>query len=200
MDITIKLLNDWTEQDPFSTYKNCHFKASVFKTQQLLKAELKRIEARNVVLHTQHSPNQLRKDGWVKTDRAPANGPGVILEFEKPSGADIIKLRFPCRTFDKWEDNLRAIALALEALRTIDRYGVTTGAQYAGYKALPPAEQGTEGQTPEQAAEFVAKAAGMPDAGHQILVNDVFADLAYKTAAKKLHPDLGGNEREFQKL
>jgi hypothetical protein len=40
----------------------------------------------------------------------------------------------------------------------------------------------------------------MPDAGHQILVNDVFADLAYKTAAKKLHPDLGGNEREFQKL
>jgi hypothetical protein len=36
------------------------------------------------------------------------------------------------------EANVRAIALALEALRKVDRYGVTKrGEQYAGWKALP---------------------------------------------------------------
>jgi hypothetical protein len=194
-------MREWKEQDPFETWQPSWFKANIFKTKQLLEFELEKINARNVVLFTMHEPEHLRKDGWVRTDKAPRDS-GVILEFEKPIAgtAHCEELRFPCRAFNKWEDNLRAIALALEALRKIDRYGVTTGAQYAGYKALPPAEAGTEGQTPEQAAEFIAKAAGMPEARAMLLTNPQFAELVYKTAAKELHPDRGGDEKEFKKL
>lgn len=198
--ITVKSMDKWTEQDPYDTYHRSPFKATAFKTQRELARELDIIDARNIVLYTMHPPHAIRRDGWVKADRQPPH-PGVILEFEKPAGENQwVKLRFPCNTFGQWEENLRAIALALEALRKIDRYGVVTGAQYAGFKALPPAEEGTEGQTAEQAAEFIAKSAGMPDAGGQVLTNPVFGDLAYKTAAKLLHPDRGGDEKQFAKL
>ena len=40
--------------------------------------------------------------------------------------------------FFAWQDNVRAIALGLEALREVDRYGIAKkGEQYAGWKALP---------------------------------------------------------------
>lgn len=40
-------------------------------------------------------------------------------------------LSYPCDTFTTLQDNLRVIALALEALRMVDRYGVTRrGEQY----------------------------------------------------------------------
>lgn len=198
--IRVELLSKWVEPEAFDEYKKSPFQASSFKTLELLRDELKRVDATNVVLYTLHNSEAIKRDGWPRADKQPPH-PGVILEFNKlDRDGNTVTLRFPCHTFRHWEDNLRAIALALEALRKVDRYGVMTGAQYAGFKALPPAEKGTEGQTPEQAAEFVAEAAGMPGAGNQVLVNDIFADLAYKTAAKKLHPDLGGDEREFQKL
>jgi len=46
---------------------------------------------------------------------------------------------------------VRAIALALEALRKVDRYGVRSGSQYAGFKALPPGDFAAA-MTPELAA------------------------------------------------
>jgi hypothetical protein len=204
MNIQIQLIQGaWAEKDPFDTWQPAWFKVNIFKTRELLEFELKKIDARNVVLYTMHSPEALRRDGWVRADKAP-RGPGVILEFEKPIAgtAHWEEMRFPCRAFEKWEDNVRAIALALEALRKIDRYGVTTGAQYAGYKALPPAEPGTQGQTPAQAAEFIAGVSSwnMPNMAEALLNNLEFAEMVYKAAAKKLHPDKGGDATEFAKL
>jgi len=47
----------------------------------------------------------------------------------------------PCDSFRDWEANLRAIALSLEHLRAVDRYGVTTEEeeQYTGWLRLPAA-------------------------------------------------------------
>lgn len=80
---------------------------------------------------------------------------------------------------------------------------MTTGAQYAGYKALPPAPPGSEQQTPEQAAEFVATAAQLDPATYAnlILTDARLANWAYQTAAKRLHPDKPeGSQDEFAKL
>lgn len=74
-----------------------------------------------------------RLNGMPRANSRPLH-PGVILSiepFRKPA------LSFPCDTFDDWKDNLRAITLTLEALRKIDRYGVTqTGQQYTGWRAI----------------------------------------------------------------
>lgn len=40
---------------------------------------------------------------------------------------------FATDQYEKWEHNVRAIALTLEALRAVDRYGATQGRQYAGF-------------------------------------------------------------------
>lgn len=205
IEIQIQPMSEWPEIDPFDDWKYCHFGSTIFKTLEVLQRELKNVEARNVVLHTFHTARDLRRDGWVKTDARAPRDPGVILEFERPAeSSGFVKLRFPCRTFQKWEDNLRAVALALEALRKVDRYGVTAGAQYAGYKALPPAEAGTQGQTPEQAAQFIADSSRLPAdvfTAAAILKSRETAEFVYKTAAKYMHPDVeGGSQEEFAKL
>ena len=73
----------------------------------------------------------------IRADRS------CLLASAKPGNAVVVHvphadLSFPCDTFDRWRDNVRAVALTMEKLRAIDRYGVaTTGQQYTGWKALP---------------------------------------------------------------
>lgn len=203
----VEPLAKWPEKDA-AERRPAPFKSSWQNTLDLLAHELDSIGASDVTLNTMHSPDDVRLDGKLRGDsRAPAH-PGVILTFERFDGLDeqsnskYVKLRFPCDTFTYWKDNVRAIALALEALRKVDRYGVRTGSQYAGYKALPPGDF-TVDMTPELAADFIAKAAGMgnvPSIANSILATPVFADTVYKTAAKALHPDKGGTAEEFKKL
>jgi len=202
--LTVKcLLGEWSERDKYVEYLRSPFRVSTFKTLPMLKAELAHLEAQDVVIYTEHERRDLRQDGWVRSDRAP-RGPGVILTFKRRmDDGRWEELRFPCRTFPLWEDNLRAITLALEALRKVDRYGVTTGAQYTGYRALPPAEPGTQGQTPEQAAEFIANSAQVDPATYaHLMVGDLtLAEHIFKRASKRLHPDVeGGSAEAFARL
>lgn len=110
--------------------------------------------------------------------------PGVILAIE-PIGA--APLSFPCDTFDDWKDNLRAITLTLEALRKIDRYGVTqTGQQYTGWRAI---EQ-RPAMTAKSAIDFLAQLAGMPPPSSADGIT-----LAYRKARAAAHPDRNGGDR-----
>lgn len=180
------------------------------QTMALLESELKHVKAKEVWLKTGHSPDDIRLDGNLRSDSRTPKHPGVILLFQKAAGwnaeearYEYVEMRMPCDTFVDWKTNVRAIALALEALRKIDRYGVATGAQYAGYKALPAGDIGVNGFSPELAADFIAKAAGMgnvPSIATSIIQNSPFAESVYKTAAKSLHPDKGGDAKEFAKL
>jgi hypothetical protein len=207
MPLNIEPLNKWSEKTETEERRAAPFKSTWSATLNLLGYELEKLSARKATLKTMHSPDDFRVDGKLRSDtRAPAH-PGVVLTFEKFDGwneerqqSEYTEMRFPCDTFGHWKDNVRAIALALEALRKIDRYGVRSGSQYAGFKALPP---GTVDMTPELAADFIAKAAGMgnvPAIATSIIQNVIFGESVYKTAAKILHPDKGGNPEEFKKL
>jgi hypothetical protein len=208
MDIAIQPLAKWPETN-CEERRNSPFKANWSQTMDLLERELDQLSAQKIVLETMHSPQDIRMDGKLRADcRAPEH-PGVILTFEKYEGWDakdaqskFLELRFPCDRFTQWKDNVRAISLALEALRKIDRYGVRTGSQYAGFKALPPGDFTVE-MTPELAADFIAKSAGMgnvPAVATSIIQNAAFGESVYKTAAKLLHPDKGGSTEDFKKL
>lgn len=94
-----------------------------------------------------------------------------------------------------WQENLRAIALGLEALRKVDRYGIAkSGQQYRGWAALEMGSAGDPGpRTLEEAMTFVSEHSDTQAAHAGWLV-------AYRAAAKRLHPDAGGDTRLFQHL
>lgn len=132
-----------------------------------------------------------------------ARHPGAIVSFESNHGP----LRFSCDRFDAWRGhgwraNVRAIALGLEALRKVDRYGIGTGAeQYRGFGALPPATPMGAAMTAETAAAFVAEAACDLDAYDLLLAGEPEVIRGcYRRAAAVLHPDTGGDADEFRRL
>lgn len=169
-------------------------------TMDLLERELRFLGAKNILLQMQVEARDIRNDGWIKANARPS-GPGVILTFDSKYGP----LSYPCDTFRDWQTNVRAVALALEALRKVDRYGVTRrGEQYTGFGQLPPAGGTSRTISAEAAALVVVCLSGYEDDADED-VPKVLADREsfqwhYREAAKNTHPDAGGSTEAFQNL
>ena len=179
------------------------FKSGHTETLRLLERELRMIAAESVVV--QLAMAHFNRDGRPYADAVPEH-PGVIVSFIKPIKNDyhqIIKrvpLRFAADKFPKWEQNLRAVAIGLEDLRRIDRYGITQGSeQYLGFRALPPPGPEHEAiQTVEDAADW-ARAFGGGSRDAVLRDPGVWREV-YRAASLKLHPDAGGNPADWAKL
>lgn len=176
------------------------FKAHATKLWDLLDRELAKINAKDVVLSGYFRAKDFKRDGTVYADARPTE-PGVILEYTRVSGGYVDgkwretkdRFRFACDKFPVWLDNVDAIARSLEALRMIDRYGVTSGQQYEGFKALP--EKASETLTTARAIEVIAEAAGRPPG----VLRDDPEQLrqAIRVARSRAHPDAGGSHERF---
>lgn len=134
---------------------------------------------------------QFRQDGRPYAN-AKAAHPGVIFSIDSRHG----HLSYPCDTFTQWEDNLRAIALALEALRKVDRYGVTKrGEQYRGFLALEATAAPAGFADVNAALRFLASFhPNVPGAA------TVTPKLLLRSAQRKAHPDHGGDDATFQRV
>lgn len=191
------LPNPWPGT-PTARRKVSPFKVNWTSTLRLLETELRALRASDIVLRLAVTESQIRADGGVYAN-ARIKDPSVVLEFK--SGAD--RLSFPCDRFNWWEDNVRAIALALEALRKVDRYGVRSGRQYEGFKALPggvpmPAKT----LTLDEAAQFLYHWTEGSYDPERFLESADIARIGVRYAAKMTHHDnqhTGSTER-FQKL
>lgn len=180
------------------------FKASFNDTLEILDRELYHLDAEDIVIETFHRRTDIRVDGWPRANAAQPHHPGVIVSFASRFGP----LRYLTDHFERWEHNLRAIALGLEALRKVDRYGITQrGEQYTGWKALPPgiAVGPANNMTVEAAAAFIASniagvEADAPTLANLIVDQPEALTEAYRIAALKLHPDTGGDPAEFRRL
>jgi hypothetical protein len=118
-------------------YLPAPFSAGWTSTVRLLAKELRAHGARRAVLQVDMHESDFRLDGLPRADRR-ASTPGIVLNFEATAVPGRPALRYEIGTYVLWTDNVRAVALGLEALRAVDRYGVTKrGEQYAGWKALP---------------------------------------------------------------
>lgn len=168
------------------------FKAPLRSTMDTLDRELWALAAKDVRLQVALTPEQFRIDGRPRAG-ARADHPGIILTLQSRYGA----LSYPCDTFTTWQDNLRAIALALEALRKVDRYGVTKrGEQYRGFLAL----------------EATAAPAGFPDVDsaweYLCRVTDSLGTrrgpgtipVVLRHAQRLSHPDTGGDATTFHRV
>lgn len=196
MDFQFRPISTWPgERTKEWERKRAQFRSSWSKNMKDLERELRFLGVKSVVFEADTDESQIRLDGMLRAD-AKVRSPGIIVSFESKHGP----LRYPCDAFTRWEDNLRAICLALESLRRVDRYGVTKNAeQYRGWKALPGNGIQEPGlQSAMDAAYFLSDYSDAK--ADDIVSSPVLIDAAYKRAAMKLHPDRGGSAQEFAKL
>lgn len=172
--------------------KRAPFKAGYKRTLDDLERELKHLQARNIVIEAGFDLNSIRNDGWPYSNAKP-NHPAVAVSATTKHGP----VRWPCDTYDDWQDNLRAISLALEALRAVDRYGVTQGGeQYRGWAALPAPGQSESGQI---AARVLASHQREFTAA-QILASSEAYQAALKIAYRATHPDTGAPREAWDRV
>lgn len=180
-DITFRPIDVWPGEQT-AWRKRAPFGASWLTTIRLLERELTFLDAENVVFQVALYEGQLRIDGKPKAN-AKASHPGLVLAFDSKYGP----LKYAVDTFDSFPDNVRAIALAMEALRKVDRYGVTKrGEQYTGWRAIPQTTSGDPG----------ANINSLDDARR---VLDPWGG-DWKAAARATHPDTGGDADEFRRV
>lgn len=161
----------------------------------LLDRELRQLGVRSeFVLQIDVQEADLRLDGQLRSTARPET-PAVAIAADTSKGS----LLFTCGRFKHWQDNVRAIALGLEALRRVERYGIVqSDEQYRGWRAIPagPPPPGQTGpMTKQEALELLRSEAGW-DCGPD---HDDAADVikAYRWAARKAHPDHGGTAERF---
>ena len=172
--------------------KSVPFRASYADTVDLLTRELDMLGAKGravVQVVTRNGGQDLRRDGLLRA-QAKIDHPGVRLSFTCRQG----ELTFATDVFEQhyswqipgWQANLRAIALSLEALRKVDRYGITkSGEQYRGWQQL---EAGPAKLTEEQALGVLRQYAPPTKADESV------AQL-YRWAKAGSHPDRHGGLR-----
>jgi hypothetical protein len=159
-------------------------------TLELLDRELRMLGASNAEMLVAIAAADFRRDGKPRA-QAKAAHPGVILSFDSRVG----HLSYPCDTFTTWQDNLRAIALALEALRKVDRYGVTKrGEQYRGFLALEASAASAGFATAQEARSFLWRMVGLPSG------ENASTAVLLRRAQRAAHPDHGGDAATFQRV
>lgn len=162
--------------------KDSAFKQSPDKVQVLLRSELSRLGAANVIVS---SNVPVRKDGYLYSDMSTTkiDDPGVAVYF-KYKGQNVSMC---CDTYERPWENVYGLAKGIEAIRGMERWGVSEFIEraFTGFKALPE-------QTSQQSwwgVLGVSEKSGKDD-----IVQ------AYRNLVKVHHPDAGGNEDHFKKI
>ncbi len=181
-------IEQWPEKP--LTPKPSPFRAGYTDTLQALESELKHLQARDIVIQAYVRAEDLRLDGMLRSGARPSK-PGVILSFESKHGP----LSYPCDRYSDWQANLRAIALSLEALRSVDRYGVTKRAeQYQGWAKLPPPATNVRPSLDAATVEVLAAAKSVA-----ALNAETFPEIR-RAALRNAHPDMGGSPDVFKRV
>jgi hypothetical protein len=153
------------------------FKADFNATLALLAFELNYLDGSRPIIAAGFDDVDLRLDGMPRAHAIPLH-PGVEISFDTRAHGRLVYATDVC---DRWQHNVRSIALGLEALRAVDRYGITRrGEQYAGWRQLTTGVDG--GPSLERGRALIREAGSVVD------------------AIKATHPDAGGDPVDFQSV
>lgn len=172
---------------PFG-YKRTKFrKQSIFKQSQLdkiqilLRAELGRMSATNVIIS---SNIPLRRDGGLYSEylAKKMEEPGIAVYF-KHKEQDVV---ICCDQYEYPWENMYALAKGIEALRSMNRWGVSEFMEraFTGFKALP--ERAEQAWYDVLGIERMANASQIKD--------------AYRKMVQVHHPDAGGTTEMFNRI
>ena len=159
------------------------FKATFDRTIRMLEYELERIDVTDAEVALGLDGRFFRRDGWPMTK---SDGhPGVVVTYTHP-GKGVV--RVATDRFYEWTDNLRGIAMTLEALRMMERYGTTgNGRQYEGFRALPASTEAT--MDVHEAAVIIQANSQLKYPPERLLEVRELAELGVRAALFKAHPD-----------
>lgn len=190
---TFKPIGLWTDPlTPAAERKRSPFKAHYEQTVDLLFREASMLDAKRLVLQVDLQPHDIRRDGLPKTNARYGTNPGVIVSFDSRHGP----LRYATDAYKDWKSNLRAIALGLEALRAVDRYGVSKrGEQYRGWTAITGGAGTSLFATRDEAETWLRKAAA--EEGIDTWSN---WEGLYRALARRMHPDVTGGTDLWERL
>jgi hypothetical protein len=174
------------------------FESTWSQTLAKLRGEVSLLGGKEFVIEMDISAEDLKLDGELRTNARPTT-PAVVVAFESKHGP----LTYRCDRFytnyynqgPEWQHNVRAIALTLESLRAVDRYGATeTGQQYTGFKAIGAGRAMPASHMTTDAAIAIFAALVEIPAEH---LNTEISSLrsTYRKARRLTHPDKHAGDR-----
>lgn len=144
MRYTTRPLSDRTWLRPRPERATSQFKVTWTAALDLLDRELFMLDGAELVIEVDVREQDLRLDGTLRAN-ARADQPAVIVAFTSKHGP----LLYRSDQYsgapsyrrggmqEPWQHNVYAVALTLEALRAVDRYGAArSGEQYRGYRQI----------------------------------------------------------------
>ena len=132
----------------------------------------------------------IRLDGELRSTATTGSNPGCIVFAKHRRLGD---LRWACDGYRKLPENIRAVSMTIQALRSVERYRcVRDNEQFRGFKALPA--QASQTLSLDAALGVLAKYAPRIDA--QTSSKDAFA-RAVRSAQAATHPDRHDGDRSL---
>lgn len=178
--------------DPSRRRSKWTFQAGWTDTMKMLDAEIEKLGADMFVIEADFRESDIRRDGSFPLANArPPAFPGIRVAFESRHGP----LVYQTDTCVWWQHNVRSIALGLEALRAVDRYGITHRAeQYTGFKAI-----GGGSSNGFVDADDALRWLQSPEVCGFAGAQGVELSKLLKLVARRHHPDMGGDPTMWAK-
>ena len=145
---------------------------TLYKVWPILRDEVRRLGGKDLIVS---SNMPLRNDGIPYASKKEPDDPGVAVYFDR-KGKPIC---LACDQYSRVWENAYAIAKTIEAMRAIDRWGVSDmlDRMFTGFMAIT-----------DDAGKSLFSILGIsPDASKEEIT------AAYRRKMKEVHPDLGGD-------
>lgn len=174
----------WPRTDKHKRERTTRYKVPFTQARDDLMRAAALLPARNVILST-NIP--LRGDGLPRADIERIDDPGVAVYWVEGYGEKETSRVIACDHWTMVRDNLRALGLAVEALRALKRSGATQIVEraYAGFAALPADAGPTKHERPWRE---VLNLVGLKGPAFAV---QAAVEASYKTLVRERHPDVG---------
>ncbi len=174
---------------PAPKRRDSRFDTPFARARDELLRELALLGAHDVVIST-NVPT--RRDGLPYAAAREPDDPGVAVYFTRRVDAQArpaawTPFTIACDTYTKVRDNLRAVGVTVEALRTIQRHGASSMLEqaFSGFAALPA----------PQADQAWWEVLGVTNAASVAAIKAAHAMLA-----RRHHPDVGGDTETMARI